>query len=527
MINAEYLRFFQTLNNEAVPENIRKIANLALENLDVLVPLTTHQGQRVRKIVELSLANWDALSAEIQPLPEDVVEQASQITQLKSLSVGPFRGFSRQEEFDLASRLVLIYGPNGTGKSSFCEALEYGLLGNVAEAESKRFRDQREYLKNALVNQFSLPSIIAEDEQGNDIALEANESLYRFCFVEKNRIDSFSRIAAQAPAKQTELISTLFGLESFSEFVRNFTTEIDGRYIDLAGARSLILTQRRQALEGSRQQIATNTTELQAISTEEQRVATQYREGANFNQMVFELEGDDQTPGAIQQLETELQQPIAPKSHLSAAVLEALGNSIASDIAGLTTKQQELADASQQVSYKQLYEAVSMVQQTSPENCPACKTPLNQLVVNPYAHANEELQKLQHLAVLQQAAQQTEQNIQQSLINLTHMLNTCLRHFPQNNPLHVYQLADNTQPHTAWWNALLSVSPDGHTPWQHLVTQVRQLEEADTVINRALETRGAQTAKLNSYREFSRQITGLKTRKQTATTSTTTDPAVD
>ncbi|MGF3860388.1 AAA family ATPase [Salmonella enterica] len=39
---------------------------------------------------------------------------------------------------------MLIYGPNGTGKSSFCEALEYTLLGNVAEAESKRFRNQNE-----------------------------------------------------------------------------------------------------------------------------------------------------------------------------------------------------------------------------------------------------------------------------------------------------------------------------------------------------------------------------------------------
>jgi DNA sulfur modification protein DndD len=51
--------------------------------------------------------------------------------------------------------------------------------------------------------------------------------------VEKNRIDNFSRIAAQVPAKQTELISTLFGLESFTEFVRNFTVEIDEKYIDL------------------------------------------------------------------------------------------------------------------------------------------------------------------------------------------------------------------------------------------------------------------------------------------------------
>ncbi|MCV5941568.1 chromosome segregation protein SMC, partial [Escherichia coli] len=87
------------------------------------------------------------------------------------------------------------------------------------EAQNKRFRNQDDYLKNAHTNSFSPPQILGVDHQGNDVVLQPDESLYRFCFVEKNRIDSFSRIAAQAPAKQMELISTLFGLDSFNEFV--------------------------------------------------------------------------------------------------------------------------------------------------------------------------------------------------------------------------------------------------------------------------------------------------------------------
>ena len=156
---------------------------------------------------------------------------------MKSLSVGPFRGFAKQENFDLNCQLVLIYGPNGTGKSSFCEALEYGLLGAVAEADSKRFRNQQDYLKNAHTNSFTPPVLVGHDSRGNNIPIYANETMYRFCFVEKNRIDSFSRIAAQTPAKQTELISTLFGLDAFTEFVHNFTDTMDGRYIDLEGVK--------------------------------------------------------------------------------------------------------------------------------------------------------------------------------------------------------------------------------------------------------------------------------------------------
>jgi DNA repair exonuclease SbcCD ATPase subunit len=303
MILAEYLRFLQTLNSTAVPTDIRKLANLVLTHLDELVPLGTQHGQRVKRMVELAQASWDTLNEEFQPLLEQPEEQKLSISQLKSMAVGPFRGFARQEEFDLASRLVLIYGPNGTGKSSFCEALEYGLLGNVAEAESNRFRDQRDYLKNAHVNHFTAPVVIGLNDRGDDVAIQANETLYRFCFVEKNRIDSFSRIAAQAPAKQTELISTLFGLDSFNEFVRNFTAEIDIRYIDLTGVKAAELSTRRQGLAGTEQQISTYSAELQRLDAEEQVLANQYREGFTFRQMDMELNGYGQKIGTIQQLE--------------------------------------------------------------------------------------------------------------------------------------------------------------------------------------------------------------------------------
>ncbi|MFK5948940.1 MAG: AAA family ATPase [Methylococcales bacterium] len=522
MIQAEYFCFLQTLNNDSTSEGVRKVANLALAHLDELIPLTTHQGQRVRKMVALLQSHWETASAEIQPLPENIEVQQSKITQLKSMTVGPFRGFARQEVFDLASQLVLIYGPNGTGKSSFCEALEYGLLGNVIEAESKRFRDQRDYLRNAHVNQFAAPMIAAVDEQGNEVVVTSSEALYRFCFVEKNRIDSFSRIAAQAPAKQTELISTLFGLESFTEFVRNFTAEIDDRYIDLIGRKAVSLAQKRQSLAGAEQQINTNSAELQEITIGEQKFANQYREGADFSQVVFELNGNEETPGLIQQIEAELQQSISAKSNLTSAALDELGNSITINVAGLVAKQQELAAASQQVSFKQLYEAVSQVQQSSTEECPACKTPLNQVVVNPYTYAGEELQKLQELALVQQSAQQLEISIQQSLFSLIQIINTCLRYYPQNNALQAYQLINNEQPNVAWWNSLLLGLPDGFILWHHIVSQVKQLEDADKAIVQVEQVRTTRQAELNRLREIERDITIFQTRRNTANTAITT-----
>lgn len=520
MILAEYRRFLQTLAN-AHSQELRKVANLVLQYFDDLLPLTTAQGQRVKELVKLAQANWKSISADIQPIPVQAAATSNTISQLQSLRVGPFRGFSRPEDFDLASSLVLIYGPNGTGKSSFCEALEYGLLGSVAEAESKRFREQNDYLKNAHTNTFAVPVIRAMDDQELEVTVQANEATYRFCFVEKNRIDSFSRITAQPPAKQTELISTLFGLDSFNEFVRNFSTEIDGKYIDLIGVKAERLKQKRQSLAGSEQQRKTNTEELKTLDAEEIALASQYRERATFAQMIMELRGDDENAGRIKTIESELQQPLATKSQLTSASLQALQQSIRKDLASISTTQQVLTEAGQQVSFKQLYEAVNQVQASSPAHCPACKTSLQRVVVNPYTHASEELKKLQHLAQLQQELQQLNDRVNQSLNSLAQVVTTCTVRLPSNNALSAYMVSAVASANIGWWNSLHQALGDSFTPWQHLEVQVRQLEEADQAIEQAVQQRAIKQQELTKLREFDMKITQLQTRRATANTAIT------
>ena len=515
MIRAEYQRFMQTLQDQNATDSVRKVANIVSAHLDELLPLTTHQGQRIRKMVELCQTHWGSTAINIPPLEEQEVPQEVPLSRLKTLEVGPFRGFARQEVFDLNSRLVLIYGPNGTGKSSFCEALEYTLLGNVAEADSKRFRDQNEYLRNAFVNQLVAPSLVACDAQGSDIAVAPNESAFRFCFVEKNRIDSFSRIAAQAPAKQTELIATLFGLEAFTEFMRNFTSDIGGQYIDLQGQLALRLAQKQQGLHGAHQQIQASTAELQRIAAAESTLVNSYMPDISFEQLIVELNGNGQIPGRIALLEAELQQPPPTKSNLSTATFEALGNEATELINELRQSQQQLAVASQEVSFKQLYEAVVKVQQSSPDSCPACNTPLQQVQVNPYMNAGQELTKLQQLGELQQKVGQLEQKAVQAIFKVGQQLTTCLQFFSGNNPLKSYELV-NIQPGLQWWDSLFIPLPDTYTAWQHLTSQIQQLETNDKQTEEAIRNRDNKQAVLNRLRNIAQQITVLTTQKKTA-----------
>lgn len=516
MIRAEYLRFLQTLTDDCASANVRKMANLVLNNLDELIPLSTAQGQRIKKLVGLAQAKWMATSTAIQPVPQQSTAQNCPFTQLKSLSVGPFRGFARQEDFDLASQLVLIYGPNGTGKSSFCEALEFGLLGSVAEAESKRFRSQ-DYLKNAHTNSFAVPELVGLDGDENDVTISSNEALYRFCFVEKNRIDSFSRIAAQAPAKQTELISTLFGLDAFTEFVRNFTDCMD-RYIDLEGVKAKELAKKRETLAGYQQQIKTTIPEeFQNIDKEEKELAKAYRDGSTFAEMVSELQGTEDTTGLIKQLEDELQKQLPQKNNVTLSSLEPLTQSIATDVSEFEAKQTALTEASQQISFKQLYEAVTKVQESSDEQCPACLTPLSQVKVNPFDHADAELKKLEHLSHLQEEAKTLHEGIVTELNQLSGLINICSSRNPESNTLSKVQIPEGKPATIDWWTLLHQKLGDGSTFLHQLETQIELLENADKKIDEAVNERKEKQTRLNKLREYDKKIDALKTRRQTAT----------
>ena len=515
MVKVEYLRFLQTLVANDVSDDVRKIANLVFKHIETLIPLSTAQGQRIKKIVELSQTNWSSTSADIQPSREQTAKQECRITQIKKLTVGPFRGFEKQEEFDLSSKLVLIYGPNGTGKSSFCEALEYGLLGNVSEAESKRFRNQNDYMKNAHTNSFAEPILFGMDNQKTDIPITADEALYRFCFIEKNRIDAFSRIAAQTPAKQTELISTLFGLDAFSEFVHNFTDSMD-RYIGLEGAKAKELNQKRQVLVGFKQQFETTIPEeLQKLDQDENVLAKEFHANCTFSQMVIELNGTGEKKGLIVQLEEELQKPIGIKSSLTLSEMQSLHHSIEIDIHGLNTKQQELANASQQISFKRLYEAVIQVQENSPEQCPACRTLLSQVTLNPFEHADTELKNLQHLSELQESAKKLNEVISTSLKRLSQIISICCSRFPENNQLSALQIADE-KVGADWWNYLHQDLCDGITAWQHLEVQVKDLEDMDKQIAYVEETRAEKQNELKRLRVFAEKIVKLQTRREMA-----------
>lgn len=226
MIHAEYLRFIESLDDTLGNDDEWRLANVINDHLDSIIPLGTGFGKRSKFLIGLAYPNFDMLSVEKPQATQEIQSGDSRLCRLNELKVGPFRGFGRPEIFDLSRQVVLLYGPNGTGKSSFCEALELALLGDVNECSAKRI-EANEYLKNARTGEFEFPKLIAKFANGELQEVVANDDLFRFCFVEKNRIDDFSRIASFTQSHQERLIASLFGIQEFNSFVGNFNESID------------------------------------------------------------------------------------------------------------------------------------------------------------------------------------------------------------------------------------------------------------------------------------------------------------
>jgi ABC-type multidrug transport system ATPase subunit len=474
-VGAEHQRFLEHLAATDASANVQRFAELVHQNIDTLAEVGSVRRARSTRLAPIVI---EGMRTPLQTT--QVAASSGQITQqafrLAGLQVGPFRGFITPETFDLSRDITLIYGPNGSGKTSFCEALEYAMLGTVGEAKAKRI-DQKFYCDNARVKNHTAPQLAGVTAQGDPFRMQPNETDFRFCFIEKNRLDDFARIAAKTPGDQKLLIATLFGIEQFANFVRGFNSELDGNLI-LVGPKGHDLAKKKIDVAASIQIIQQFESKKADLNEQARQVAVAFDPTQSFKALRNWLRGTEDQPGRLAVVMAELDKPRAKVFDITAVGLKTIVDRVKSIGSEFYQIRSTLQQRASEVSFSQLYKAVNALAKVADE-CPACRTPLDQVTVNPFERATTGIAQLKELGDLQEKEAKLKEQLADQVSRLLNDMHAAVNAAKNVTPNEVAtaNLPDLPDETSGKWMALWM--DDDDRAFKALFQLLSHVEEAD------------------------------------------------
>jgi energy-coupling factor transporter ATP-binding protein EcfA2 len=511
-IYSEYHRFLAHLARRDVPADTRRLAHLVLNHLQHLSEVGATRRGRSARLAPLAVARLAQM-----PVADDVnarvPEPGPVLGRLHQLEVGPFRGFMRQETFDLSHDITLVYGANGTGKSSFCEALEVALLGSISEAHVKRV-DQRTYCNNARLRRHTAPVLSARGAGADPQAVQPDEAEYRFGFIEKNRLDDFARIATRTPADQRQLIATLFGIDQFSDFVRGFNPSLD-QDLMLVGVQATQLAQRRLQLANSEHTIAAYPQKITLIEGLEQALTQRLFPGVAYQACVQWLLGTPTQQGRLPYVQAQLDAVPPPVHEVTQAKLQAV-LAEAYRVQGLwQASSVQLAARAGEVSYAKLYEAVLALAERATA-CPACGTGLAAVAQNPFTKARVGLEQLAQLAALQHQEAALRTQLSEAVRTLWEEMRRVVAVSANACPAELQAVNLPLLPPTSSGNWLGAWVDGDRGAWNALLQIAAVIEGFDARARELLGQRGALAQERNGLNQHRLEVERLWTLRTTA-----------
>ncbi len=400
------------------------IANIILENYEELIESGgTAVGKRIKKMAELVLKRSLACDAELKEVLVNSSQQTNSIKRIKSLEVESFRGFATSRKFVLGKQYVLLYGPNGSGKTSFSEALECALLGSIEEADADHIK-LATYIKNTSTKKGIIPVVRCQFEDGSENAAEENYDKYRFAFVEKNRITDFSHISGLNAKSQSERMAALFGLTEFTNFVKGFPKLFDEKYLSTSSQTEQAFMTQLAVKKSKQTELEISEKELNVLKDAAKiLVDSLSKENKEITTLQQALNYYDNAETGILTLKIQNKDKLTSKGIDSGKFcdIKRCCKDAKQRLEDIASKRGELANKALEVNYKQLFESISKIEET--EVCPACGTPIIQAKHNPFLYAKEKLAEFKEIDKIKKEIRDKAIECKNSIDELDALLN--------------------------------------------------------------------------------------------------------
>lgn len=407
----EFKRFLAK-SAPTLSEYEKKLANLLLSGFDEIAAVGSAGGRRGKVVAKLIVESGEAAPPALEIAVDAADANESGIVRLTKVEVEHFRGFSDKQTFEFKNPYTFVYGPNGTGKSSLCEALEYGLLASIHEADSKRI-PVSDYIRNATSRRSAKPVLYGDTAQEKGIEVKADPRSFEFCFIEKNRIDGFARVAANTPVAQQTRLAALFGLEEFNTFATQFNDSLDTYLAELVGKKGRDLAERAKVLAGHKATLEGLPEKAKAAETRSTALLSKYPECRGLEEIKAVLTGPEGNGGKQKANNTEIGrlQNLKTATDPETDVILASVDEILRLIKEEAESEAFLNQYKDQLSLRDLYAAIQGNREKFDNECPACASELyrdGRLVVpvDPYSNAEENLKHFD-------AALRTEERIKE------------------------------------------------------------------------------------------------------------------
>ncbi|WP_339493076.1 AAA family ATPase [Pseudomonas sp. EA_15y_Pfl2_R67] len=333
----------------------------------------------------------------------------SALSRIDYLRVKNFRGFGEFGADDKGTTLHfsklknIFYAPNGGGKSSLCEALEIGATGAIKEALRRKTK-----IKQYIARGSNKPVLTL---MGANKAKVAQNLTWSSCFIDRNRLQEFSLLGSRdTGSNESDVVATLFGLEELQEVISRFVRPEsfvlkDFKRADRADELAALESNRSVAAQERRVHLADLKTCVVTVC----------------DLLGLRTDQDYYVPFRTRRLPKLIESMIRKAERLRAAtapvVYTARQAARTRAIAERLLSRKVAIDAeflkrASDVNYQAIYLALQALEpDTADQTCPACLTPLDRVVENPFKRAQHELQELGTLERLRQSKRRNEVRI--------------------------------------------------------------------------------------------------------------------